>query len=56
MSVANQCSVCDGPINAFGAQGTRCHRCNEPCPICGKDVACCPHPLRDEQPAKARAA
>lgn len=48
----NSCAVCDGPINAYGAGGALCARCQQPCPTCDGDVAHCPHPLPAEQDNK----
>lgn len=50
MSMVPRCTVCDDRIDAYGRGGTRCSRCNEPCPTCQKDVACCPHPLVEAVP------
>lgn len=41
----NSCAVCDGAIDPHGRDGTRCRRCQEPCPTCEGDVAYCAHPL-----------
>lgn len=41
----NSCAVCDGRIDAYGRDGTRCKQCTDPCPTCDGDVAYCSHPL-----------
>jgi len=45
MSLVPGCIICDRRIDAYGRDGTRCARCNEPCEVCGKDVSLCHHPL-----------
>jgi hypothetical protein len=45
MSLVPRCSTCDERIDGYGRQGTRCSRCNTPCPVCSGDIAFCGHPL-----------
>lgn len=49
MSLVPRCTVCDSRIDAYGRGGTRCARCSQPCPTCGRDPAYCQHPLREEE-------
>jgi ribosomal protein S14 len=45
MSMVPTCVVCDAKVDPYGGE-IRCARCEQPCEVCGKDLAYCRHPLR----------